>query len=122
VVAFDPFPALENIHALSYGVKLSKNLAAVLNQSDIIALHVPLNKKTRGLVNREFIEQMKPGASLINFSRGEIVDDGHVLKALDEGKLTAPGSQHGRKRGKLCLSGGFRAEGLSGIWDGQPLS
>jgi len=87
VVAFDPFPALENIHALSYGVKLSKNLAAVLNQSDIIALHVPLNKKTHGLVNREFIEQMKPGASLINFSRGEIVDDGHVLKALDEGKL-----------------------------------
>ena len=87
VVAFDPFPALENIHALSYDVKLTRNLGAVLNQSDIVALHVPLNKKTHGLVNREFIEQMKQGASLINFSRGEIVDDSQVLKALDEGKL-----------------------------------
>src|SRR5210317_735144 len=49
VVAFDPFPALENIHALSYDVKLARNLAAVLQLSDIITLHVPLNKKTQGL-------------------------------------------------------------------------
>jgi len=87
VVAFDPFPALENIHALSYDVKLSRNLASVLQQSDIVTIHVPLNKKTQGLVNREFLEQMKPGATLINFARGEIVDDGPVLKALDDGKL-----------------------------------
>ena len=87
VVAFDPFPALENIHALSYDVKLSRNIAAVLQQSDIIALHVPLSKKTQGLVNREFISQMKQGATLINFSRGGIVDDEAVLKALAEGKL-----------------------------------
>jgi D-3-phosphoglycerate dehydrogenase len=87
VLAFDPFPALENIHALSYDVKLVRNLGAVLNQSDIVALHIPLNKKTHGLVNPGFIEQMKPGASLINFSRGEIVADGHVLQALDAGKL-----------------------------------
>jgi len=87
VVAFDPFPALENIHALSYDVKLSRNLASVLQQSDIVTIHVPLNKKTQGLVNREFLEQMKPGATLINFARGEIVDDSPVLKALDDGKL-----------------------------------
>ena len=87
VAAFDPFPALENIHALSYDVKLSKSLGAVLQQSDIVTIHVPLNKKTQGLVNREFVEQMKPGATLINFARGEIVDDGPVLKALDDGKL-----------------------------------
>ncbi|MDX1776851.1 MAG: NAD(P)-dependent oxidoreductase, partial [Desulfobulbales bacterium] len=87
VVACDPFPALENIHALSYDVKLTRNLGAVLQQSDIVAIHVPLNNKTRGLVNREFISQMKPGASLINFSRGEIVDDEVVLQALNEGRL-----------------------------------
>jgi D-3-phosphoglycerate dehydrogenase len=87
VVAFDPFPALENIHALSYDVKLSKSLGAVLQGADIVTIHVPLNKKTRGLVNREFVAQMRPGATLINFARGEIVDDAPVLKALDEGKL-----------------------------------
>jgi D-3-phosphoglycerate dehydrogenase len=87
VVAFDPFPALENIHALSYDVKLSRNLGTVLQQSDIITIHVPLNKKTQGMVNSEFIGQMKPGSTLINFARGEIVEDGPVLKALDSGKL-----------------------------------
>lgn len=87
VVAFDPFPAIENIHALSYDVKLTRNLGSVLQQADIVSIHVPLNKKTHGLVNREFIAQMQPGATLINFSRGEIVEDGAVVDALDEGKL-----------------------------------
>lgn len=87
VVAFDPFPALENIHALSFDVKLARGLGPVLQQADIITIHVPLNKKTRGLVNREFIGQMKPGATLINFARGEVVEDEAVLAALDGGKL-----------------------------------
>ena len=87
VIAFDPFPALENIHALSYDVTLSRNIGAVLQQSDIVPIHVPLSKKTHGLVNREFIAQMQPGATLINFSRGEIVEDAAVLAALDAGKL-----------------------------------
>jgi D-3-phosphoglycerate dehydrogenase len=87
VVAFDPSPALENIHTLSYDVKLSRNLGSVLQQAEIVSIHVPLNKKTHGLVNREFIAQMQPGATLINFSRGEIVEDAAVLAALDAGKL-----------------------------------
>jgi D-3-phosphoglycerate dehydrogenase len=87
VIGFDPYPALENIHALSYDVKLTRNLGAVLQHADIISIHVPLNKKTRGLVNREFIGQMRPGATLINFARGEIVEDDAVLAALDKGRL-----------------------------------
>ena len=87
VLAFDPFPALENIHALSYDVTLTRNLGSVLQQSDIVSIHVPLSKKTRGLVDSEFIAQIKPGATLINFSRGEVVDDAAVLAALDTGKL-----------------------------------
>ncbi len=87
VVAFDPFPALENIHALSYEVKLARNLGAVLGQADIVTLHVPLNKKTEGLVGPEFIAQLKPGAILINFSRGPVVEDEAVLHALDAGDI-----------------------------------
>jgi len=87
VLAFDPFPSLENIHALSYDVKLARNLATVLQQSDIVTIHVPLNKKTHGLVNRQFISQMKPGATLINFARGEIVEDEPVIDALAGNRL-----------------------------------
>jgi len=89
VIGFDPYPALENIHALSYDVKLTRNLGAVLQHADIVSIHVPLNKKTRGLVNREFISQMRPGSTLINYARGEIVEDEAVLAALDNGKLEA---------------------------------
>ncbi|MGW8161348.1 MAG: 3-phosphoglycerate dehydrogenase family protein [Desulfobulbales bacterium] len=89
VIGFDPFPSLENIHALSYDVKLTRNLGAVLQHADIVSIHVPLNKKTRGLVNREFISQMRPGSTLINYARGEIVEDEAVLAALDNGKLEA---------------------------------
>ena len=87
VIAFDPYPALENIHTLSSDVRLNRNLGSVLQHSDIVTIHVPLNKKTQGLVNREFIKQMKPGALLINYARGEIVEDEPVLQALDSGKL-----------------------------------
>lgn len=87
VVGFDPYPAIENIHTLSFDVKLSRNLGSVLQQADIVSIHVPLNKKTHGLVNREFIRQMKPGAVLINYARGEIVEDDAVLTALDAQKL-----------------------------------
>jgi len=87
VVGFDPYPSLENIHALSYDVKLTRNLGAVLQHADIVSIHVPLNKKTSGLVNREFIGHMRPGATLINYARGEIVEDDAVLAALDNGKL-----------------------------------
>ena len=87
VVAFDPLPALENIHALSYDVTLTRNLGSMLQQSDIVSIHVPLSNKTQGLVGPEFLAQIKPGATLINFSRGEVVDDAAVLAALDAGKL-----------------------------------
>ena len=89
VLAFDPNPALENIHTLSYEVKLSRHLGAVLQHADIVSIHVPLNKKTQGLVNREFIAQMKTGATLINFARGAIVEDEAVLNALEKGKLSS---------------------------------
>ncbi len=87
VVGFDPYPSLENIHALSYDVKLTRNLGSVLQHADIVSIHVPLNKKTSGLVNREFISQMRQNATLLNYARGEIVEDDAVLAALDNGKL-----------------------------------
>jgi D-3-phosphoglycerate dehydrogenase len=66
VIAFDPYPALENIHALSYEVKLARTLGEVIQKADIITVHVPLNKKTSGYINKEIVAQMRHGAILIN--------------------------------------------------------
>lgn len=87
VIAFDPYPALENIHALSFDVKLARTLGEVIRKADVISIHVPLNKKTTGYLNKEIIAQMRHGAILINYARGPVVDDQAVLAALDEGHL-----------------------------------
>jgi (S)-sulfolactate dehydrogenase len=63
------------------------DLDELLARSDIVSLHVPLVKETRGLIGRAQIASMKKGALLINASRGGIVDDAALLEALREGRL-----------------------------------
>lgn len=62
-------------------------LEKLLAESDIISLHCPLNDNTRGMVDAEFIGHMKPGAKLINTSRGAVLDEKAVADALNSGKL-----------------------------------
>ena len=69
----------------------SASLDALLQTSDIVVLHVPLTDKTRGLINRERIATMKPGALLINVSRGGVVDTQAVTEALQTGQLGGAG-------------------------------
>lgn len=87
VIGFDPFPSFENIHALSPEVKLARSPAEVTADVDFISIHVPLNNKTRGMVNGSFLRQLRPGTVLINYARGPIVEEASVLAALDEGRL-----------------------------------
>ena len=87
VMGFDPFPVMDNIHALSPEVKLARSRKDVLTRADYVSIHVPLNRSTIKLVSHEFLDVMKEGALLINYARGPIVDDEAVLHALDSGKL-----------------------------------
>jgi D-3-phosphoglycerate dehydrogenase len=65
----------------------SKYLEVLLRESDIITLHVPLNDKTKGMIGKEQLEMMKPGAMLINTSRPSIVDKNSLIEALYSGHL-----------------------------------
>lgn len=87
VIGFDPFPVMDNIHDLSPDVELARSRAEVLAQSDYVSLHVPLNKNTQGLVSTEFLNKMKPGALLLNYARGPVVDEDAVVQALADGHL-----------------------------------
>ena len=67
------------------------SLKELLSQAHIVSLHVPLTVETRGLIGAAEIDMMKTGAILINTSRGGIVSEQSVLRALDSGKLGAVG-------------------------------
>jgi D-lactate dehydrogenase len=62
-------------------------LIEVLQQSDIISLHCPLNEQTKHIIHQETIELMKPGVMLINTSRGGLIDTPAVIAALKTGHI-----------------------------------
>jgi D-3-phosphoglycerate dehydrogenase len=66
-------------------------LDELLERSDVISLHVPLTKVTRGIIGAEALSRMKPGAILVNAARGEIVDEPALYDALVSGKLRGAG-------------------------------
>ncbi len=63
------------------------SLDELISQSDIVTLHTPLNAGTKYLFNRQRIEQMKPGAFIINTGRGSLLDTEALIPALESGKL-----------------------------------
>ena len=84
VLAFDPFPASE--WAGKCGVTYIA-LDDLLAQSDVISLHLPLTPQSHYLINEKSIARMKPGAHLINTSRGKLIDTTAVIDALKSGHL-----------------------------------
>ncbi|HMU77137.1 MAG: phosphoglycerate dehydrogenase [Bacteroidia bacterium] len=67
--------------------KACKSLNDLLKQSDIVTLHVPGTSATRNMVNESFLRKMKKGSVLINLSRGEVMDEGAIAKAITEKHL-----------------------------------
>lgn len=67
------------------------SLEALLRESDIVTIHVPLRPETRGLIGEKEIALMKPGAFLINTARGPIVSEAALLRALQEKRLGGAG-------------------------------
>ena len=59
----------------------------LLERSDVISLHCPLNEQTRNLIGKHTFEKMKPGAILINTARGALVDSAALVDALQSGHL-----------------------------------
>ena len=89
VLGHDPYISVENAWQLSREVEHSTDLDQMLSQCDYISVHVPLTPDSRNLFRREIFEKMKPGAALLNFSRGALVNDADVKAALSQGKLRA---------------------------------
>lgn len=86
VIAYDP--ALPATHTAWQDIGVQpKTLEQITTEADVISLHVPLLDATRNLFDANRIAAMKPGAVLINTSRGGIIDEAAVVAALKLGSL-----------------------------------
>ena len=88
VLGVDPFVTAEQ--AANHGVELV-DLESLLARADVVTVHVPLTRATRGLIGREAIARMKPGSIVLNVARGGIVDEAAVAEALASGHLAGAG-------------------------------
>ncbi len=88
ILAHDALP--DAIAADGLGVTLCE-LDTLLAESDFVTIHVPLTASTRGMIGDAALRRMKPTAVLINTSRGDVIDEAALLRALQEGRLAGAG-------------------------------
>jgi (S)-sulfolactate dehydrogenase len=86
VIAYDALLAEEDSAWREHDVA-RRSLDQVLADADVVSLHVPLDPQTRGLINASRIALMKRGAIIVNTSRGGIVDEAALARALRDGAL-----------------------------------
>lgn len=84
LLAYDPHPREELARELDVSLLPEEQ---VLRQSDFVSLHCPLTEETRGLVDADFLANLKRGAYLINTARGELIDEFALADAIRRGHV-----------------------------------
>jgi D-3-phosphoglycerate dehydrogenase len=88
VLGVDPFVTAEQ--AANHGVELVE-LDELFRSADVVTVHVPLTRATRGLIGKTALAKMKPGSIVLNVARGGVVDEAAVAEALHSGHLAGAG-------------------------------
>jgi D-3-phosphoglycerate dehydrogenase len=88
VVAADPYVSAQSM--MEHGVE-KKEVKDLLRESDFVSIHLRVTEDTYHIIDNNFLSLMKPGAFLINVSRGALVDEQALLKALTTGTLAGAG-------------------------------
>ena len=89
VIGYDPFISDAAKSALDEEIKVTADLDDIFAAADYITLHAPLNDSTRGMIGKENLAKCKDGVRVLNFSRGELVDNNDIIEALASGKCAA---------------------------------
>jgi D-3-phosphoglycerate dehydrogenase len=88
ILGYDPYVTAEQ--AALHGVTLAE-FDEIIEKADMITVHVPGGKATKGLIGADQIARMKPGVMIINVARGGIYDEAAVAQALADGKIAGAG-------------------------------
>jgi phosphoglycerate dehydrogenase-like enzyme len=84
MIAYDPY--VQPSQFLAHGVQ-AVDYETLLRESDLVSFHVVLTKETRYMFGEEQIKLMKPHAVVVNTSRGKVIDEKAVARAIEEGRL-----------------------------------
>ena len=87
VYGYDPYLSVNAAWRVSRHVIRVDNLDTLLKNCDFITLHTPLTDETRDMINRETIAKMKDGVRIINYARGEVVNEDAIIEALESSKV-----------------------------------
>lgn len=87
VVGTDPFLSVGAALRLDPSVTVVDSQDKVFAATDYLTIHVPFNPDTKGMINAETIAKMKDGVRVLNYARGELVNDDDMIAALESGKV-----------------------------------
>jgi len=89
VVGYDPYLSINAAWNLDSSIKKANTPEEVYAEADYITLHLPLVDDTKNMINAVSIAQMKDGVKLLNFARGELVDNAAIKSAIANGKVSS---------------------------------
>jgi D-3-phosphoglycerate dehydrogenase len=89
VAGYDPFLKQQDIEEL--GIKYYEDYRGLLQECDVVSIHVPLTKETENMISKKELSMMKKTALLINTSRGGIVNEPDLVEALKNGVIAGAG-------------------------------
>ncbi len=87
VIGYDPYLSVDYAWRLSSHIEKAKTLKEVYEAADYITIHVPLMPDTKDMINNDAIAQMKDGVRILNYARGELVNNADIKAALASGKV-----------------------------------
>lgn len=87
VFGYDPYMSVNSAWALSKHIRQATDIDEIFKTCDYITIHVPSTKDTKGMVNKEKLDMVKPGTRLLNFARGDLVVTDDIIEAVASGKL-----------------------------------
>ena len=87
VYGYDPYISVNAAWRLSRDVKHTTSLDTICQECDYITLHVPAVDSTKGMINKDALDQMKDGVVILNFARDILVNEDDLAKALKSGKV-----------------------------------
>lgn len=89
VIGYDPYLSVDAAWRLSHHITKAKSADEIYEKADYISIHVPLTDETKRSINKDTIAKMKDGVKILNFARGELVDNDAIKAAIASGKVSS---------------------------------